>query len=60
MTFSSQLKAHRKRLGIKQVEMAEILDLSQRTYWTYESGQSVPHAVTREGCLARLSKVKTP
>ena len=57
MTFSQILKAHRKRLGLRQKQMPDILGVSWRTFQTWESGASVPHLVTQEGCLARLSNL---
>lgn len=55
-TFADKLKAHKKRLGLTQPEMAELLDIPNRTYWEYESGNTEPPEITKEGALARLEK----
>ncbi len=58
MTFSEQLKNHRERLGLTQAELASFLDVSPRAVWQWEKG-TLPHVLTQEGALARLSKAKT-
>lgn len=58
MSFGEQLKAHRERLGLTQAELAALLDVPARTHWEWESGKTTPHAITQEGALARLSKIK--
>lgn len=60
MTFPEQLKAERKRLDLTQAELAALLDVPARTYWEWESGKTTPYAITQEGALARLAKVKKP
>ena len=57
MTFPDQLKAHRERLGLTQAELAAFLDVSPRAIWQWEKG-TLPHVLTQEGALARLSKAK--
>lgn len=58
MDFASQLLAERKRLGLRQPEVAAALELPDRTYWEYENGKTVPHAIAQEGALTRLAKLK--
>jgi len=58
VTFAEQLKAERLRLGLTQPQAAEALGLSNRVYWDYENGKSVPEGITQEGALARLAKLK--
>jgi len=55
MTFPEQLKTHRERLGLTQAELASFLDVSPRAVWQWEKG-TLPHVLTQEGALARLSK----
>ena len=57
MPFPEQLKAHRERLGLTQAELAAFLDVSPRAVWQWEKG-TLPHVLTQEGALARLSKAK--
>lgn len=57
MTFPEQLKAQRERLGLCQAELAAFLDISPRAVWQWEKG-TLPHVLTQEGALARLSKAK--
>lgn len=57
MTFPEKLKAHRERLGLTQAELASFLDVSPRAVWQWEKG-TLPHVLTQEGALARLSKAK--
>lgn len=58
MPFSDQLKSARKRLGITQAEAAALLDTPARTYWQYESGNTIPPQPYQEGALARLKSTK--
>lgn len=57
MTFPDQLKGQRERLGLTQAELASFLDVSPRAVWQWEKG-TLPHVLTQEGALARLSKAK--
>lgn len=57
MTFPEKLKSHRERLGFTQAELALFLDISPRALWQWEKGK-LPHILTQEGALARLSKAK--
>ena len=57
MTFPEQLKAQRERLGLTQSELAAFLDVSPRAVWQWEKG-TLPHVLTQEGALARLTKAK--
>ena len=41
-TFSSQLLAQRKALGLNQADMAKALGIPFRSYRRYESGESEP------------------
>jgi transcriptional regulator with XRE-family HTH domain len=59
MTFAEKLKSERKRIGLTQPATAALLELKDRTYWEYEAGASEPPAITQEGALARLAKIKT-
>ena len=55
--FPEQLKNHRERLGLTQAELAAFLDVSPRAIWQWEKG-TLPHVLTQEGVLARLTKAK--
>lgn len=57
MTFPDQLKTHRKRLDLTQAELASFLEVSPRAVWQWEKGE-LPHILTQEGALARLTKAK--
>lgn len=57
MTFPEQLKTHRERLGLTQAELASFLEVSPRAVWQWEKGE-LPHILTQEGALARLTKAK--
>lgn len=57
MTFPEQLKTHREKLGQTQAELASFLDVSPRAIWQWEKG-TLPHVLTQEGTLARLTKAK--
>lgn len=41
-SFSTQLLAQRKALGLNQADMAEALGIPFRSYRRYESGESEP------------------
>lgn len=57
MDFTEKLKAQRERLGLTQAELAAFLDVSPRAVWQWEKGM-LPHVLTQEGALARLTKAK--
>lgn len=57
MNFPEQLKAQRERLGLTQSELAAFLEVSPRAVWQWEKGK-IPHILTQEGALARLTKAK--
>lgn len=57
MTFPEQLKTHRERLSLTQAELASFLEVSPRAVWQWEKGE-LPHILTQEGALARLTKAK--
>ena len=57
MGFPEQLKSHRERLGLTQAELALFLEVSPRAVWQWEKGK-LPHILTQEGALARLTKGK--
>lgn len=51
--FSRNLTAEKKRLGLTIAELAEALDVSERTAWHWLNGRD-PILVAQEGALARL------
>jgi len=55
--FATELKSELQRLGLTQAEAAAELDVSARAIWKWLHG-SEPLAVTAEGVLARLKKLK--
>jgi hypothetical protein len=61
ITFTDQLVAERKRLGLTQAECAAVLDIPPRCYWDIERAASKRRQwpVTEEGILARLKKRKS-
>ena len=46
MTFGERLQLLRKNKGITQVQMADILEMTERAYRRYENNQSTPHYET--------------
>lgn len=60
MKFEESLKSEKARLGMTLAELASALAVGQRTVEHWINGDRVPLDVTREGALARLSKIKTP
>ena len=44
MGFSENFKTARKRLGLKQQQLADALGVSRSTIAKYETGISMPHA----------------
>ena len=42
---ATQLKAFRKRHGLRQPAMARKLGIADRTYWGYENGSPIPFPV---------------
>jgi len=57
MTFPEQLKAECDRIGLTQAEVATLLEVSPRAVWKWLHGDE-PLAVTAEGVIARLKKIK--
>ena len=55
--FATELKSELQRLGLTQAEAAAELDVSALAIWKWLHG-SEPLAVTAEGVLARLKKLK--
>ncbi len=55
--FANELKSELARLSLTQAEAAAELDVSPRAVWKWLHG-SEPLAVTAEGVLARLKKLK--
>lgn len=58
MTFAERLKSERKRLGITQAKLAEILEMSKRWVEETEAGRNMPPKIAQEGALKRLGKLK--
>lgn len=58
MAFADKLKSERERLGLTQAEAAALLQVSPRAVWKWEHDDEPELAVTREGILARLKKLK--
>jgi len=56
--FADRLIAERERLGLSQVEAAELLSIPARTYWGWENGDTVPAEICQEGALARMEAAK--
>lgn len=46
MNFGKKLKKIRKSLGLSQKDLADIMEVSQRTISHYESGDSFPDVLT--------------
>ena len=57
MNFPEQLKAQREQLGLTQADLASFMDVSPRAIWQWEKGK-LPHILTQEGAIARLSKAE--
>ncbi len=60
MTFPKKLQSERLRLGLTQVQAASLLGISASALGKWETGVKTPKALTQEGALARLGKIKTP
>ena len=58
MTFSEKLKSERERLCLTQAGVAPLLDVSAEWVSKVERELSTPLAITQEGALARLRKIK--
>lgn len=58
MNFSQIIKENRKRLKLTLAQAAALLDVSPRVYWDWEHGKTKPYAITQEGAIARLVKMK--
>jgi transcriptional regulator with XRE-family HTH domain len=59
MKFSEQLASEKDRLGMTLAGLAVALDVGQRTVEHWLKGDRTPLAVTQEGVLARLRRIKT-
>lgn len=60
MKFQEKLRAERKRLGLRQNELAKLLDVSAEAISKWERGKVSPAQITQEGALARLKARPTP
>jgi transcriptional regulator with XRE-family HTH domain len=60
MKFSAQLKSERKRLGLTQLQAAEMLGVSQSVLEKWERVVITPKPITQEGAIARLEAADTP
>lgn len=47
MTFAKRLESLRLQRGYSQSEMANMVNVSQPSYWAYENGKSIPHKNTQ-------------
>jgi transcriptional regulator with XRE-family HTH domain len=56
VTFAQTLAAEQKRLGLTHPQLAQLLEVSERTVRYWLAGKSVPMAVTQEGCFRRLTE----
>ncbi len=59
MNFADKLKSERERTGLTQQQAADLLEQSKSIVEKWESEARTPSAITQEGALARLSKLKT-
>jgi transcriptional regulator with XRE-family HTH domain len=50
----------RESLGLSQAEAAALLECGKRTLEHWEAGDRIPLAITQEGVLARLEKLRPP
>lgn len=58
MTFADLLRKTRTKLGLTPPEAAQLLEVSERTVFYWESGERIPKPATRDGILSRLNKRK--
>jgi transcriptional regulator with XRE-family HTH domain len=58
MTFSTQLKSEKERIGLTLADMSSVLDVAQRTVEHWLKGDRTPSVITQEGALARLKDFK--
>lgn len=56
MTFSAYLRAERARLGLTQLQLAQLLNVSFECVSKWERDLSIPATIAQEGAKARLSK----
>jgi len=54
MSFATQIKSERDRLGLTQAGAAARLGVSKSVIEKWEAGTRTPLAITQEGALARL------
>ena len=47
MTFAQKLESMRLDKGYSQKELAQLINVSQPTYWAYERENSIPHKNTQ-------------
>ncbi len=51
MTFAEQSRAAREKAGLSPIAAAELLGVSSRTIYNWESGDPIPPIATQEGVL---------
>jgi transcriptional regulator with XRE-family HTH domain len=56
MTFPKKLQSERLRLGLTQVQAAQLLGISASALGKWETGTKTPKALTQEGAIARFEK----
>lgn len=58
MSFATEIKATRERLGLTQAGAAALLQISKSALEKWENGTKEPKPLMQEGALARLAKLK--
>lgn len=56
MTWSAWIFSERKRLGLTQAQLANLLDVDTQSVSNWECGRNEPWAKTQERIAARLAR----
>lgn len=58
MSFATDIKAHRERLGLTQAEAAALMGMSRRAYIELEMDRRDPRRYEAEGIVSIFRKTK--
>jgi DNA-binding XRE family transcriptional regulator len=56
-TFAQQLRAYKNELAVTDEELAFILGVPRRTLNAWQSGNTAPWLIAREGAIAKLQGI---
>ena len=60
MNFDRQIRAHRARLKLTQVELARKLGVDSTTVSAWEAGENEPHRLAKREVMRIIQRLKTP